>query len=342
MTISAAIIGASGYTGGELLRLLSRHPEARPEAAYGFKSVGRSVHQVHPNLRGIVDLKITEPDYEKIGSTFDVVFTATPHGVAMNFMPELLDGGARVVDLSADFRFDNVEVFEKYYTKHKSPHLKSVYGLPELYRKKIKGARLVANPGCYPTAAVLGLAPLLKEGMIELEHIVIDAKSGSSGAGAKPTETLHHPVCAENTFAYKATSHRHEPEINQELSKLAGQGVRAYFTPHVVPMVRGILCTIHAFLKDLVSKKDLLNVYRRFYRGERFVRVIDDLPTTNAVTGSNFCDIGLEVDPDGKRVVVCSAIDNLIKGASGQAIQNMNIMFKIDEGSGLEAPAIRP
>jgi len=306
MTISAAIIGASGYTGGELLRLLSRHPEARPEAAYGFKSVGRSVHQVHPNLRGVVDLEIAEPDYEKIGSTFDVVFTATPHGVAMNFMPELLDGGARVVDLSADFRFDNVEVFEKYYTKHKSPHLKSVYGLPELYRKKIKGARLVANPGCYPTAAVLGLAPLLKEGMIELEHIVIDAKSGSSGAGAKPTETLHHPVCAENTFAYKATSHRHEPEINQELSKLA------------------------------------LNVYRRFYRGERFVRVIDDLPTTNAVTGSNFCDIGLEVDPDGKRVVVCSAIDNLIKGASGQAIQNMNIMFKIDEGSGLEAPAIRP
>jgi N-acetyl-gamma-glutamyl-phosphate reductase len=342
LTISAAVIGASGYAGGELLRILVSHPKAKPEAAYDIKNVGRPVHQIHPNLRGSVELTIDEPNYDEISGSFDVVFVATPHGVAMNFMPKLLEGGAKVVDLSADYRFDDIKVFEKYYIKHENPQLKAIYGLPELYREKIKQAKFVANPGCYPTAAILGLAPLLKAGIIDLEHVVIDAKSGTSGAGAKPSEALHHPVCAENLMAYNATSHRHGPEINQELSKLAGKKMKAHFTPHLVPMVRGILCTMHVFVKKSTSKKGLLDMYQKSYQGERFVRVLDDLPQTAAVVGSNFCDIGLEAAAGGKRLVVGSVIDNLVKGASGQAVQNMNLMFKMDESTGLEVPVPYP
>ncbi|MEA1905103.1 MAG: N-acetyl-gamma-glutamyl-phosphate reductase, partial [Candidatus Hadarchaeota archaeon] len=268
MTISAAVVGASGYAGGELLRLLAGHPEVKLAGVYDIINVGRSVGQIHPNLRGAVGLKIEKPDYGKIGKAHDVVFPATPHGIAMGFMPELLDGGAKVVDLSADYRFDDLEVFEKFYKKHENPQIESVYGLPELYRKQIKRAKLVANPGCYPTAAILGLAPLVKKRLIDPEHIVIDAKSGTSGAGAKPSEALHHPACAENLKAYLATSHRHEPEISQELSKLAGKKVRAHFTPHLVPIVRGILTTIHVFARKSTSKDSLLKLYRRFYRGE--------------------------------------------------------------------------
>lgn len=342
MTVSAAVVGASGYAGGELLRILAGHPEAKLGGAYDIKNVGRPVHQIHPNLRGLVDLTIDEPNYDEIGGSFDVVLVATPHGVAMGFMPKLLEGGAKVVDLSADYRFDDVKVFEKYYIKHENPQLKAVYGLPELYRKKIQRAKLVANPGCYPTAAVLGLAPLLKEGIIDLGHVVIDAKSGTSGAGTKPSEALHHPACAENLSIYKATSHRHEPEINQELSKLAGKKMRAYLTPHLVPMVRGILCTMHVFVKKPASKKGTLDLFKEFYQGEPFVRVLDELPQTGAVVGSNFCDIGLEPAATGKRLVVGAAVDNLVKGASGQAVQNMNLMFKIDEGTGLEIPVPHP
>ncbi len=340
--ISAAVVGASGYAGGELLRILAGHPEVKLAGVYAIKSAGKLASQIHPNLRGAVDLKIERPDYKKIGKAYDVVFSATPHGIAMEFMPDLLDGGAKVVDLSADYRFDDFRVFEKFYKKHKNPHLKSVYGLPELYRKQIKRAKLVANPGCYPTAAILGLAPLVKGGLIDLEHIVIDAKSGTSGAGAKPSEALHHPACAENLKAYLATTHRHEPEINQELSKLAGRKVRAHFTPHLVPIVRGILTTIHVFMREPVSRDSVLKLYRRFYRGERFVRVFEELPQINSVVGSNFCDIGVEPAPEGKRLVIVSVIDNLVKGASGQAVQNMNLMFGIDEEKGLETLAPHP
>ncbi len=342
MTITAAVIGASGSTGGELLRLLVSHPKAKPAAAFDVKKVGRTVDQIHPNLHGLLKLKIDEPNYDEIGSSYNVVFVATPHGVAMNFVPKLLNGGAKVVDLSADYRFDDPKVFERHYVRHENPQPDAVYGLPELYREQIKRAKLVANPGCYPTASVLGLAPLLKEGAIDTDHIVIDAKSGTSGAGVTPSETLHHPNCAENLRTYSATSHRHEPEINQELSKLAGKRVRAHFTPHLVPMVRGMLCTIHAFVTKAAAKKDALKLYRSFYRGEKFVRVLDELPQTSASVGSNFCDIGVEPAPDGNRLVIGSAIDNLIKGASGQAIQNMNLMFNINEGAGLKIPAPHP
>ncbi len=342
MKITAAVVGASGYTGVELFRLLAGHPEVSLIGAYDIQNVGKLVGDIHPNLRGIVNLKITEPDYMKIGKQADVVFVATPHRVAMNFVPELLKGKAKIIDLSADYRLDDVKVYERYYTKHKSPMVKGVYGIPELHRAKIKRARLVANPGCYPTAAILSLAPLVKQHLIDLDHIVIDAKTGTSGAGATPSEVTHHPLVCSNIRAYAATTHRHAPEIDQELSKLAGEKVKAHFTPHLIPIVRGILSTAHVFLKKSTVKKSLLGLYQKFYASEPFVRILEELPQVNFVAGSNYCNIGFELDATSNRLVVVSTIDNLVKGASGQAIQNMNLMFGFDETKGLEAPALRP
>ena len=342
MSISAVVIGASGYAGAELLRLLAGHPDVKLVGAHDIKNIGQRVYEVHPNLRGLLNLTITKADYAKIGKRADAVFVATPHGVAMRFVPKLLKGKTRVIDLSADYRFDDPKVFERYYIKHESPEVKAVYGLPELYRAQIKKAKLVANPGCYPTAAILGLAPLLKKRLIDPEHIVIDAKSGTSGAGTAPSEMLHHPTCATNLQAYLATSHRHGPEIDQELSKLAGKPVKTCFTPHLIPIVRGILSTAHVFMRKRMTKGALLKIYRKFYRAEPFVRVLDELPQVSFVVGSNYCDIGVEPDERTGRLVVVSVIDNLIKGASGQAIQNMNLMFNLDEAKGLEAPPLRP
>ncbi len=342
MTVTAAVVGASGYAGVELFRLLVGHPEVKLVGAYDIRNVGKRVSEVHPNLRGIVDLKIAEPDYVKIGKQTDVIFVATPHRVAMKFVPKLLKGKARIIDLSADYRFDDVKVYEQYYTKHESPGVKGVYGLPELYRAKIKRAHLVANPGCYPTAAILSVAPLVKRHLINIEHIVIDAKTGTSGAGAVPGELTHHPIIDANILAYAATTHRHAPEIDQELSKLAGRNVETHFTPHLIPIVRGILSTAHVFLRKPTGARGLLGLYRKFYAGEPFVRVLEELPQVNFVVGSNYCDIGFELDARSNRLVVVAAIDNLIKGASGQAIQDMNLMFGFDETRGLEAPALRP
>jgi N-acetyl-gamma-glutamyl-phosphate reductase len=300
------------------------------------------VSKINPNLRGRVDIEITQPDYDSLANETDVVFCATPHKVAMKFVPKLLAGKTKVIDLSADYRFDDVSVYERYYTKHESPEIKGVYGLPELYREKIKSARLIGNPGCFPTAAILELAPLVKHSLIDLNHIIIDAKTGTSGAGATPTESTHHPLIGANVKAYSATSHRHEPEISQELSKLAGVSVRAYFTPHLIPVVRGILSTAHVFLVSKISREEILDLYRKFYDGEPFVRIVETLPEINYVVGSNYCDIGVEVSEDGRRAVIVSAIDNLIKGASGQAVQNMNIMFGLGEKTGLEMLPQRP
>lgn len=342
MTVNVAVVGASGYTGAELFRLLANHPKVNLVGAYGMKNTGKKVSEIHPSLQGIVDLRIEDSDCKKIRQVAEVVFTATPHGVAMKLVPELLRGNIKVIDLSADYRFDDVKIFEKYYVKHESPELKGVYGLPELYREKIKLAELVANPGCFPTAALLSLAPLVKKKLIDLEHIIIDAKTGTSGAGATPTESTHHPLVGANVTAYKATTHRHTPEINQELSKLAGTTVRAYFTPHLLPIVRGILSTAHVFLKKSMPKPELLEIYREFYRGELFVRVREELPQVNYVVGSNYCDIGVETETDGNRAVIVAVIDNLVKGASGQAVQNMNIMLGFEETEGLRGSALRP
>ena len=340
--VSVGVIGASGYTGGELLRLLVNHPDVELAGVYDVKNVGLPLRRIHPNLGGSVDLIILEPDYAKIGEQTDFVFTATPHGVAMRFVPKLLEGGAKVVDLSADYRFADPKVFERYYAKHESPHLHAVYGLPELHRKRIKRAKLVANPGCYPVAAILGLAPLVKGRLIDLEHVMINAVSGTSGAGAEPSEATHHPICGANVSAYALTTHRHAPEIDQELSGLAHKEVKVHFTPHLAPIVRGILMTAQVFLRKRVSKEGLLKLYRKFYSGEPFVRVLEEIPQVNFVVGSNYCDIGLETDARSNRLVVVSAIDNLIKGASGQAIQNMNLMIGANESKGLEALPMRP
>jgi N-acetyl-gamma-glutamyl-phosphate reductase len=341
--IRVSLVGAAGYTGGELLRLLLRHPEVELVGVYGEEHAGSSLRELHPHLSGVVgEERVKKPDYGRVGSEAELVFLATPNGVAMRVVPKILKGGAKVVDLSADYRFDDVRVYEKYYTRHESPELRGVYGLPELYRERIRGADLIANPGCYPTAAILALAPLMRRRMVEPSRVVVNAISGTSGAGRGLRENLHHPVCGENVSAYSVTRHRHLPEIKQELEKLAGGEVGLCFTPHLVPVVRGILCTSHVFLRERSSKDRLLELYREFYSGEPFVRVIEGLPELNYVVGSNYCDIGLEVSEDGSWVVVVSALDNLIKGGSGQAVQNMNLRFGVEETRGLEALPMRP
>ncbi len=342
MTIKTSIIGASGYTGGELLRILKNHPKVEVLGTYGKTTAGESITDLHPNLKDVYNFTVQEPNYHDIGKESDLVFTATPHGVAMDFVPTILESGARVVDLSADYRLDNIQTFEKYYQEHTSPNQESVYGLPEINRSKIKNADLVANPGCYPTAAILSIVPLIEENLIYLDKIIIDSKSGTSGAGAKPSEKLHHPNCSENISAYSATNHRHNPEIEQEIEKIAGSGADTFFTPHLVPIVRGILNTSHVFLLSSISESELLDVYQDYYRDEPFVRILIDLPKTKSVKGSNYCDIGLRISREDNRAVVISALDNLVKGASGQAVQNMNIMFGLDEKIGLENVPIHP
>ncbi len=341
--IRVSLVGVAGYTGGELLRLLLRHPEVEVVGVFGEEHAGARLADVHPHLSGVVgEGRVMKPDYDRLGSESDLVFMATPNGVAMKVVPRILKGGAKVVDLSADYRFEDVGVYEKYYTKHESPGVKGVYGLPELHKQEIRKADLIANPGCYPTAAILALAPLIKGRLVEFDRVVVDAISGTSGAGRGLRENLHHPVCGENVSAYSATSHRHLPEIKQELERLAGGRVDVCFTPHLAPVVRGILCTSHVFLREKTSRGELLRVYREFYSGEPFVRVVEGLPELNYVVGSNYCDIGLEVSEEGRWVVVVSAIDNLMKGGSGQAVQNMNLRFGMEETKGLEALPMRP
>lgn len=342
MKVRVAIVGVSGYTGGELLRILLNHPEAEIVKVCGAKSAGGRVLDHHPHLAGLWDGPIEEPRYAELGRTVDVVFFATPHGIAMRGAPEVLNGGARVIDLSADYRLKDISVFERYYGKHESPEIRGVYGLPEIRREEIRQARLVANPGCYSTAVILSLAPLIKQGMVDTDKIVVDAMSGSSGAGASPSEFTHHPTTAANVKPYSAVNHRHLPEIEQELGELAGRKVRILFTPHLVPISRGILTTAHVFFKQKVEPEQVRRVYEEFFEGEPFVRVRQKLPELNFVVGSNYCDIGIEVSEDGEWGVVVAAIDNLIKGASGQAVQNMNVMFGLEETEGLKAVPLRP
>ncbi len=341
--IRVSLVGAAGYTGGELLRLLLRHPEVQLVGVYGEEHAGAPLRSLHPHLSNLVgERRVERPEYDRVGSEAELVFLATPSGVAMRVVPKLLAKGAKVVDLSADYRFEDVRVYERYYGKHESPEVKGVYGLPELYRERIREADLIANPGCYPTAAILSLAPLFAERLADPARVVVDAISGTSGAGRGLREDLHHPICGENLSAYSATRHRHLPEIKKELERLAGEEVGLSFTPHLAPVVRGILSTSHVLLRRRSSKEELLDLYRRFYEGEPFVRVREELPELKYVVGSNYCDIGLEVAEDGRWVVVVSAIDNLLKGGSGQAVQNMNIRFGLRETEGLEVLPMRP
>lgn len=335
--IKAAVLGATGYAGIELVRILSRHPEVSIEILNSKSFAGKKISEVYPNLTGIVDLPCTELDLDAAAEC-DVAFTALPHGASKDVIPSLLDKGLKVIDLSGDYRYDDPEVYEKWYgEKHSSPELlkESVYGLCELHRGKIKNARLIGNPGCYTTCSILGAAPLCANKIIDTKSIIIDAKSGVSGAGRGLNLAQHFCECTENTKAYKIGTHRHTSEIEQELSGIAGEDIILSFTPHLIPQKRGIFATIYANLNGSYTTGDVLDMYKEYYKDEYFVRVRDGIPETKFVCGSNFADVNAVVDERLGRVIATSVIDNLFKGAAGQAVQNMNIMFGLDEKTAL-------
>ena len=343
--MKVGIIGASGYTGGELLRLLASHRECEVICATSRRAKERKIAEVHPHLRRVVDLRFEDLTPEDAASRSDFIFTATPHGAAMKIAPKLLEQEVKVVDLSGDFRFEDVKVYEKYYgLGHAHPEVMAIFGLPELYREEIRNARFVANPGCYPTSVILGLVPLLKAGIIEPQRIVADSKSGVSGAGVGPKQGTHFCMAEESITPYKVVGHHHLPEMEQELKKFDSK-VKLSFVPHLVPVIRGISTTLHCFLKKSSESADIRSLYAKFYKGEPFVRVLDEgeIPRMSAVRGTNYIDIGgFEVDAERGRVVVVSAIDNLVKGASGQAVQNMNLMQGYDETLGLKQVGVHP
>ncbi len=341
--VRVAIAGASGYTGFELLRILCAHPSVRVAVITSRQQKGQRIDDFYPALKRHCDLVFEDFDPEKIAASSDLVFTALPHLASMDIMPSLLDRGLRVVDLSADYRLRDPEVYGKWYSAHRTPELlkEAVYGLPELYREKIRTARLVANPGCYPTSVILASAPPLLRGLIDPETIIADSKSGVTGAGRAMNLGAHFCEVNEGLKAYKVGEHRHTPEIEQELSVLAGRPVTVNFTPHLVPMSRGILSTVYSNLKHGVGTADVEDAYRGFYSDELFVRLSnrEHLPVSLQVRGSNYCDLGWRVDERTRRLIVISVIDNLTRGASGQAICNMNIMCGLPEDTGLkEAP----
>jgi N-acetyl-gamma-glutamyl-phosphate reductase len=334
--IRVAILGASGYSALELIKILLRHPEVEISALTSRKTESPHVHQVHPALGGLLDLKLENLSPDEIGKRADCVFCCLPHGASAAAVAELLPSGKKVIDLSADYRLTSATEYQKWYgLEHADPGRlgKAVYGLPEIYRERIQRADLVANPGCYPTSAILALAPLLRAGAILPRGIVIDSKSGVSGAGREPKAHLHFPECNESVSAYGVGTHRHMPEIDQVLSDVADSEIRVVFTPHLIPMDRGILSTCYAEPTGEFDDKSLLNVMKQFYGNERFVRVMETLPTTKQVSGTNFCDVTVRTVRG--RVVVISAIDNLIKGASGAAVQNFNVMFGFKETTAL-------
>ncbi|MCB2181208.1 MAG: N-acetyl-gamma-glutamyl-phosphate reductase [Desulfobulbaceae bacterium] len=340
------IVGASGYTGGELTRILSLHPEVELTVATSRQHAGKKLSAVYPHLSMISDIVCEDVNISELVDRADLFFTAVPHQTAMEIVPRFLEAGKKVVDLSADFRIDDARVYEKWYQAHSAQEYlaEAVYGLPELNRQKISAARLVANPGCYPTSIILGLAPLLEKGVIDSSTLIADCKSGGSGAGrAANVGTLFCEV-SDGFRAYKVGEHRHTPEIEQELAKLAGHDLTVSFTPHLLPVNRGILSTIYATLKQDLSSQQVSDMYSSFYKEERFVRLCEPgiIPATQYVRGSNYCDIGFKVDPRTGRIIIISVIDNLVKGAAGQAVQNMNLVCGFDEAMGLETVPLFP
>lgn len=346
--LKAGIVGASGYGGGELLRLLLGHPGVEVAAAVSSTYAGKPVGTAFPGMWGRSELSFVAYGDGECVAGCDVVFLAQENGAALRMVRPLLDAGKRVIDLSADFRFRDPAVYEQWYrTDHAEPGLtrSAAYGLPELYRERIAASTLVGNPGCYATCAILALAPLLAHRAIDARTIVIDGKSGVSGAGrASFALDYHFPEVNESVSAYKAAgTHRHTPEIEQALADAAGGSLTVSFTPHLIPMTRGILCTCYASLTEPAEAATLQALYRRFYQQAPFVIVRDDgLPASKGVVGSNMCQIGILVDRRTNRVTIGSVIDNLIKGAAGQAIQNTNIMFGLDETAGLLSPGMWP
>ena len=349
--MKVGIIGGSGYVGGELLRLLLFHPQAEVTMVVSRKNVGEYVFAVHPNLRGATQLKFLPLNLSQISNNCELVFTATPHGSSLNLVPKLLEMGLTVIDMSADFRLKNPADYVKWYGwEHSHPELlkEAAYGSTELHRKEIKKARLIACPGCMANATILGLAPLVNADVIERNRIVVDAKIGSSGAGRNPSLASHHPERFGGVRPYKIVGHRHIAEMEQELNLLANEPVTISFSPHAVNIVRGILSTIHVFLKKPLITKDIWKIYRSQYCGEPFIRFVRyqkgpyRLPDPKIVIGTNFCDIGFEPDPRADRLIIFSAIDNIVKGAAGQAVQCLNVRLGYDEKTGLEGMGFHP
>jgi len=344
--INIGIYGASGYTGQELLRLLLRHPEVKVTALTSRRYAEMPVSDVYPVFRGLTDLSFMDASPHDMAQISDMVFLALPHGVSMQVAGAFLDSGKKVIDLSADFRLRDVKNYEQWYSSHTAQGLlqEAVYGIPELYGNLVSKARLIANPGCYPTSAILGLAPLVKHKWLDDTSIIVDSKSGVSGAGREPqVDTLFAEVNG-GFKAYKVGKHRHTPEIEQALGNLGGHDLRLSFTPHLLPVSRGILSTMYATLTKSVTADDLHELYQSFYQGKPFVRICKTgiLPNISSVRGSNYCDIGLTIDTRTNRVIVVSVIDNLIKGAAGQAVQNMNLMYGFDETAGLQMISLFP
>ncbi len=342
--IKAGVIGGTGYTGAELLRLLAVHPKVELKVITSRGDAGKKVADLFSNLRGHIDLAFVEPDVKQLAGC-DVIFSATPNGVAMTHARELLATGVRLIDLAADFRLKDQATWERWYKMpHACPELlaEAVYGLPEVNREKIRKARIVANPGCYPTAVQLGFLPLLENNLVDSGHLIADAKSGVSGAGRKAETHTLFSEAADTMKAYGVPGHRHWAEIRQGLDEIRGNAVGLTFVPHLTPMIRGIHATLYAPLKR--TEADLQAVYERRYANEPFVDVMPagSHPETRSVRGANVCRIAVHRPHDGDTVVVLSVIDNLVKGAAGQAVQNMNIMFGLDEQLGLNAPAYLP
>jgi len=344
--IKVAVVGASGYTGVELLRILVNHPEVEICCVTSRQHEGLPISEVFPSLHGFCDLVCEVLDVASIAARVDVVFTALPHRSAMEVVPGFLAAGCKVIDLSADYRLKDQAVYEHWYQAHSSPELfaEAVYGLPELYRDQLTDARLIANPGCYPTSIILALAPLLKAGLIDPGSLIVDSKSGTSGAGRGVKQGTLYCEVNEGFKAYGIASHRHTPEIEQELANLTEEDISLSFTPHLLPINRGILSTCYAGLMQKKTTAELLELYYDFYADEVFVRVMpgNDLPNVAFVRGTNFCDIGLVSDQKTGRVIVVSAIDNLVKGAAGQAVQNMNVACGFAENQGLKIVPIFP
>jgi N-acetyl-gamma-glutamyl-phosphate reductase len=345
VAVRVSIIGASGYGGGELARLLLGHSEVELVHLTAETKAGEAMADLYPNLRAFTDL-ITEPtDLERIGRDSDVVFLALPNGKAMELVPALVPH-VRVVDLGADFRFSDAQVYEQWYKMpHRSPELleRATYGLTEFRRSEIRRAEIVGNPGCYPTAALIAILPLVQSGHVRAGGIIVDAKSGVSGAGRGVSLATHFSEVNENVKPYNVAAHRHTPEIEQELARQAGMPAAVTFTPHLIPMTRGILATVYATLTKPLAAAEATNVLLETYAGEPFVRVLTDgLPQTKATYGSNLCDVAVRVDQRNNVAIAMAALDNLVKGASGQAVQNMNVMLGFPEDLGLRQPALYP
>lgn len=345
--IRASIIGATGYTGAELVRLLYGHDAVELSILSSRSSAGEDIADIYPSLRHCVTHILEEQDIEKIVKNSDVIFICLPHGHAVAAAAKAYGAGTKVIDLGADFRLKDPSVYRQWYgVEHLHPELLdiAVYGLPEIYRSEIEEARIVANPGCYPTSIILGMAPLVQEGLVKPGTIIADSKSGVSGAGKTASDKTHFVNCNENINAYGVSGHRHRPEIEQELGFLAGERLRVSFTPHLMPITRGILSTVYADLTEDITEEQVRELYADVYADAQFVRILAPgiWPHTRWVYGSNFCDINFAVDREAGRITVLSAIDNLVKGAGGQAVQNMNLMFGFEEDSGLDFPGVCP